>query len=78
MTKKDTFICFLAALQKRVSEQLIPALVFQRLISLMCESVKQEHLVNIEEGMTCDSTENAGTGKNSPRFKDNSISEKEK
>jgi len=49
MIKKDTFVCFLSTFQKRFSEQLAPAMILQRIISLMYQSVMKQHIMNPED-----------------------------
>ena len=40
---KNIFVCFLAALQRRSGDQLVPLLIFQRIIHLMNALLKQKY-----------------------------------
>ena len=44
MNQKDTFICFMAALQKKCGDLLVAAMLLIRVMDLMCQLVKKQHL----------------------------------
>ena len=40
MKQKDTFICFMAALQKKCGDMLVASMLIMRVMDLMCQQIK--------------------------------------